>query len=253
MWGYFKVRLKTLLEYDATTQFFITLPEDKIKFRKTILSYFPNAKVILVKNKGRDVLPFIDILNEIVNKYDFLLKIHSKKSKHRLDGSEWLEDLVESLISDKKDILSSTIAVLQKEDTGIIGPSGQYLPLAINLPANGKYIRKFLRKKYHYFKTRKVLKNSFDYGFFFFFLFWASLDALMPIIYFKISEADFSEETGQIDGTLAHALERLLCLIPELDGKRMYEIDKKGTIVQIPYSSDNIPEWSDLHNSERIN
>jgi lipopolysaccharide biosynthesis protein len=41
-------------------------------------------------------------------------------------------------------------------------------------------------------------------------MFWARSAALRPVLDLRLRTTDFPPETGQIDGTTAHALERLL-------------------------------------------
>ena len=41
-------------------------------------------------------------------------------------------------------------------------------------------------------------------------MFFARLDALKPLMNLSIQDEDFEVEAGQIDGTLAHAIERMM-------------------------------------------
>jgi lipopolysaccharide biosynthesis protein len=49
-------------------------------------------------------------------------------------------------------------------------------------------------------------------------MFWARSAALRPLLNLALSFNDFPQETGQIDGTLAHAIERLYLLACERAG-----------------------------------
>jgi lipopolysaccharide biosynthesis protein len=52
-------------------------------------------------------------------------------------------------------------------------------------------------------------------------MFWARLDALAPLLDAHLDEADFETESGQIDGTLAHAVERMVGVCVEAAGFRV--------------------------------
>ena len=41
-------------------------------------------------------------------------------------------------------------------------------------------------------------------------MYWCRLQALRPLLDVQLSEAEFEDETGQVDGTLAHAIERIV-------------------------------------------
>ena len=49
-------------------------------------------------------------------------------------------------------------------------------------------------------------------------MFWAKTEALRPLFDLGLTYQDFEAEEGQIDGTLAHAIERCLLLVAELRG-----------------------------------
>ena len=52
----------------------------------------------VVKNKSRDILPFIKIMPDVVSAgHDFFVKVHTKKLLHRRDGNEWRKDIYSKL------------------------------------------------------------------------------------------------------------------------------------------------------------
>jgi ubiquinone/menaquinone biosynthesis C-methylase UbiE len=82
MLPFFVKKLKNLskVSYDL----FITIPEGKEAVIDKIHEHLPDARIALVPNCGRDVLPFIQVAKQLENLgYDKILKIHSNKSPHR--------------------------------------------------------------------------------------------------------------------------------------------------------------------------
>jgi O-antigen biosynthesis protein len=94
--------------------------------------------------------------------------------------------------------------------------------------------------------SQQTLKELDKYGFFKGTMFWARFDALRPILKRGFGYDDFEPETGQIDGTLAHGLERALCLVPEILGRQICEVGKKN-VRPISYATTEVPEWSDFY------
>ncbi len=240
---------KNLKNLNKPFDLFISIPSRTFKVIDKIQKDYPLVYIYETPNRGRDVLPFIKILPVIREKgYLYILKIHSKKSTHRIDGNEWMNGMLESLLPNNKQIFNKLINVLDKKDTGLIGPSGQYIQLTVNFEANGVLMTEILKLIYHNKVTvfNVLQSNRTDYGFFAGTMFWARIDSLDKIVNHNFGVYKFNSEAGQIDGTLAHAFERVFCLIPEIDGKHMYEISPDN-IMKINYKTNNIPDWSDVY------
>lgn len=233
-------RLKTL-KYDL----FITVPEGKEAAIDAVKKAFPHASVMIVPNCGRDVLPFVQVAKQLKKLgYKKVLKLHSKKSPHRKDGGAWRDKILDSLLPVDNKILEEIYTTLDSKSVAIIGPEREYVSLLVNFDATGHYIEKFFGKIITNSSIPRIIDVSDEYGFFAGTMFWARLDALMPVID-AVEARDFEPELGQVDSTLAHALERLLCLIPELKNRKMFEV-QKDKISEIDYHTTNIPEWSEI-------
>lgn len=224
----------------------VTIPKKNKEFIPTILKVNSNAKIIIVPNRGRDVLSFV-ALAPILKKagYNYVLKIHSKKSTHRTDGSVWLNDMLKKLIPDNEG-LENIKTLIKKQDSAIIGPAGHYISLKVNFEPNRHYLLYSLKKYYGKAKAEKIIKNKNSYGFFAGTMFWANLNNLKTITSTGYTPRHFDIEKGQIDATLAHALERLFCVVPEIELKKIYEIDE-GIIKEVKYKTNNVPDWSDVY------
>ena len=240
-WELFVNRLKCL---DDNFDIFITMPKQNTDFIETIKNTFPDAYIFIVPNRGRDVLPFVKVLPTIYSAgYQNILKIHTKKSTHRKDGDRWLSDMVDKLLPRNKNITNRILAKLDDTRTGIIGPQNHYISLLVNFRQNWHHSGDIISRIYTKKMSKQIRKEKNNYGFFAGTMFWARIDSLVPIIDENFNVNNFEKEKGQIDCTFAHALERVFCLVPEIENKILYEISKTD-VKEISYKTNNIPDWS---------
>lgn len=245
MWSFFAENLRKLdtSEFD----FFITIQEKDQSFITQIQQDFPDSNVFKVPNRGRDVLPFLKIASMLVDqKYEYILKLHSKKSTHRSDGKDWMNRIIADLLPDNLKTMAKILDLLASQECGIIGPHDQYLSLDVNFSANGANMTRVMSGLFGKAVVREVLQESrSNYGFFAGTMFWARLDSIKSLLQYD-GIFRFEEEQGQIDGTYAHALERLFCLVPEINKRNIYKVDRNG-VREITYNSGLIPDWSDIY------
>ncbi|MGN7832414.1 glycoside hydrolase family 99-like domain-containing protein [Pseudoxanthomonas sp. 22568] len=181
-----------------------TAPEklDEVN-RKVQVSGIP-ANVVALQNRGRDILPFLRIANQLLDEgVDVVLKLHTKRSEHRPDGDSWRKDLMGELVSKDRAHRIAT-AFAEQPELGLVGPGRHMLPTGSFIGANADQVSRLSRlmgsreTSYH----DKVFVSGT--------MFWVRLRALGPLLDLPIRESDFEPESGQIDGTLAHAIERLI-------------------------------------------
>lgn len=245
-WPLLKKKISKL-DDDLAFDLFVTLPAPNKEFTKTIAKDYPNAYILEVPNRGRDVLPFLEVARGIREKgYEYLLKLHSKKSVHREDGNEWFNDILDALLPANSYVAGSLAKALKSKNTGVVGPAGQYVSLRVNYDSNSFFLFKVIREVFNADKATEIGQKRADYGFFAGTMFWARFDALKDVLDEDLSVMAFEHEDKQIDGTIAHGLERAFCVVPEVNGKDMYEIGSEK-VQLLEYSTENIPEWSDLY------
>lgn len=162
-------------------------------------------------NIGRDVAPFLCGFGSEVEKYKVILKLHSKRSPHEKLLSNWLEHILDNLLG-SPDIIKTLISQLTSEDTKLIYPI-ETLEIMYGISKdscwghndqNYKYAQPILEK--WNVKSERNEKFVFPAGT----MFWCQAEILKPLVDLGLSFSDFDEEGGQIDGTLAHAIERLI-------------------------------------------
>jgi lipopolysaccharide biosynthesis protein len=224
-WLYIRTRLKTLdsINYDL----FITITEKNKDLVAEIHERFPRAFISIVPNRGRDILPFLFLLPRLKNAgYTYILKLHTKRSTHRNDGKEWFNDLVDKLLPSSK--RNKEILYTLEQGVGIVGPSGHYISLEKYIGSNLDHLSRVLYDRFDDKKTNQIIDNINTYGYFAGSMFWARIDSLDCFTTMPFIPEDFESERGQIDGTLAHAVERLITIIPIINNEAVYESSDKG-------------------------
>lgn len=222
-WPVLKKKLKVLKSADY--DLFITLPRKNNNLLKEIRSVKSNAYIYFVPNRGRDVLPFLHLCRRLRDVgYEYVLKIHSKQTLHRANGRVWQSELLESLFPRTQKKLIKILQTLDSPNTGIIGPANHYLALSHFYGGNKDKIKQLLTKTIRSLPNDNLRRLGFFGGT----MFWARIESINPILDLYLQPEDFESESGQIDGTLAHALERVLCAVPAIQGKTNYIISPKG-------------------------
>ena len=219
-WEY--IRKKLGLLQGKNWDLYVTLTQKEKEFAPTIIGHFPGARIVIVPNRGRDILPFVHLARRLEQVgYKQVLKLHTKKSPHRKDGKAWFEDLIDNLLPNK--LMVNKVLSLMSQEDALIGPKGHYLALDRYLGSNSKHLDTLLSK------IDKPNSVDFDptlYSYFGGSMFWATLDCIKPILELYLMPEDFEAENGQIDGTMAHAVERLFGIVPQMKDTRLYSLNR---------------------------
>ena len=177
---------------------------------------FFNYEIIILKNKGRDVLPFIIQLKNNFKKYKYVCHIHTKKSLHARMGDEWRNYLLYNLLGNKE-IISDILSDFENNDKlGLIFPPIYYKILLFfncEISKSNLYKMNYLIKQiYPHIKIIDKI-SEFPAGN----MFWARISAIYQIFNINI-EKKFPNELGQLDFTIMHAIERIWTYLAKLNG-----------------------------------
>jgi len=169
-----------------------------------VLDYFPNAHIELVDNRGRDILPFIRMLDAIKDlDYTAVCKIHSKRSVYRSDGDDIRKELLNSLIGTNKQVENVLSKFRNDTKLGLIAPKNYLLE---HNDQNMMFNKELVEK------IADHIGISFEYDLFpAGTMFWFSPKSLSPLL--TLNDSFFEIESGLTDGTSAHAVERMFCQI----------------------------------------
>ncbi len=227
----------------ADYKIFVTCPTAKQAEMQAVLKDCGADTVLLpMKNHGRDVLPFLSAVRQaFAEGYDTILKVHTKKSKHRADGDAWRAELYDSLMSSER-VQRARDTFKSDPTVGLIGPAGHITPFSYYWGMNAGTTEALAERMG--VDTGVISGLRFIAGT----MFYARKEALMPILDLAITEADFEPEKGLVDGTFAHALERAFALSARAVGLRILDTDGIDCT-----TIDSSPMLEDYKYAERTN
>jgi GT2 family glycosyltransferase len=189
------------------------------------LGYLNELIIEEVQNIGRDVAPMLTQFGLRLRKYKYLCHLHSKKSEYDSDMNGWREYLCNSLLGDSESINKIISTFENNLKCNLIYPENYiYLEPRKYSWSENKYMGKKILKK---LKIQAPVSEYFDYpaGN----MFWVRIESILPLLnIFNIYE--FGPEDGKTDGTMAHALERVIAIVAN---------DSNG---EIKYIKDQSPE-----------
>jgi lipopolysaccharide biosynthesis protein len=160
--------------------------------------------VRLAPNRGRDIAPKLAAFADVYSRFEYVLHIHSKRSIHdaRLHG--WGEFLFKSLLG-SADIVRSIFEIFSRfPNIGLVS-SQHFEPLRFGLGWGDNVVLADQLAARMGISISRAKGLDFPSGS----MFWARTAALRPLLDLRLKMDDFPPELGQLDGTLAHAIERL--------------------------------------------
>lgn len=214
---------------------YITISKDALKNEVENISsqinfLFPNCHILYCENRGMDVGSFFEVISYIYNSgktYDYLLKIHTKKSLQasgKKKGAEWRRELLEGLLGSQSTV-DRIISLFESDPSiGMIGPKNMIISktkrdVALGANANLQNIKLLANK----FGLAIKDEQRFVRGT----MFWSRFNEIVkPIVDSGLSIKDF-ESGHQLDMTKAHAMERLLPAIIEKKGLSLHAFDNE--------------------------
>ena len=202
--------------------FDLYISTDSLYKKNKIINYIKNnsksknVEVLVVENKGRDVMPFLIQMKNKVKKYKYICHIHTKKSLFIDIGDNWRNYLYNNLLGNEN-IISEILSEFENNDKlGFSFPENYYKALLLfgeKLSNKNKVLMKYLLNKLFKFKFNIGSKIEFPIGN----MFWARVNSI-----YQIFNEDFTneipKELGQKDGTIMHAIERIWLYLVKLNG-----------------------------------
>lgn len=212
-WDFIKQYLSNI---DCEFDLFITYPPSNYDavMSLDLPSY---TQLVEVPNIGMDVFPFIKIFHDkIYNNYDYVCKIHTKNTKSKI--RELQRKILFDGVLGSTILINSIIDAFEANDS--IGMAG-----AEYIYRCGQSLMYGNRNAFNSILSNMGYEDTNDlhYGFFAGTMFWARVDALSPLFecfeYLStVFHNDITEVKTGVDGSIAHAMERVICALPSLLG-----------------------------------
>jgi len=191
---------------------------------------FPDAEIEVMENRGRDIRPFLVLLERgRLDRYRYVCKVHGKKSidggRKPYMGAIWRRRLLFDLLGAPG--LANTIVDMFDRDPsiGMIGPRSYRLPREdyseeLSFSANRPMVLELAERL-------GVRSDRFRLDFFGGTMFWVRPEALKPLRDLHLSSA-IPEERGLLDGSLGHAIERVFSTSVLVAGYKLANCDATG-------------------------
>lgn len=182
-------------------------------FFKSTVAAVDQCIAKVVENRGRDVSSWVVYFHREIRDHDLFLHLHSKKSDYNAAYNGWRKFLLHNTVGSET-VVAYILNLFAKHETiGLVYP-----PYFSALPGQPKWgaNRDIASRLANRLGLPSVPAECPDFpsGSFF----WCRVKCLMPLLSAELSGLDFDEEKGQLDGTLAHAIERLLGIMPKHAG-----------------------------------
>ena len=227
LWSEFRDHLRAA---DLAFDLYVTLThrgEETLEVKSRIEADWPGARVVILPNRGRDIYPFLHLLNAgWLDHYAAVCKLHSKRSPHRQDGDLWRDHLTRGILPDAETapLLAQFLA---EADSAVWVADGQHYEGTQWWGNNLARCRQLLARV-------EIAPDPDQLDFPAGSIYWLKPAVLDMLRGLALSFEDFDIEMGQTDGTVAHAVERALGMICAAGGQRIRQTAELRTAAATP-------------------
>lgn len=179
----------------------------------------PRARIHHVENHGRDYGPLVDLARiGAFEGYDAVLKVHTKRSRHRLDGDAWRIELLDGLLPSPEGIRRIVDLIRRDRDIGLVVPTG-HLKGPETWGADQELVEALAARLPIAFDPDGLLYPAGS-------MYWARPWLLQRLADLELGSHHFEPEAGHLDGSTAHAIERFVGVLTTAAGLEPVETDE---------------------------
>ena len=201
----------------------------------SIKRHHPDAQILVVPNRGRDWGPTLDAVRAgLVSGYDAVAKVHTKKSEHRIDGAGWRLELLDGIFTSPAHV--QRIVDLLRADPGVGAIAPHRHIAGTESWGSDLAIASMLAE------TLPMPVSSDDLQFPAGSMFWCRPWLLERLTDFGVRAEDFEAEGGQLDGTVAHAFERMIGVLCRAAGTDVIDSATVGKRLRASSSTKPAPK-----------
>lgn len=195
----------------------VTVPPERSALLREAAIGARDVFIHVCDNRGRDVAPFLTVLGSgALDGYDAVLKVHTKRSPHLLDGEIRRKMLFDKLCGDWN-ATCRALSAFKSSTTGIVGWGQSWRATPSYWMANEARTREIA-------KRMRAPDGSIRLGFFEGTMFWFRPDSLASLRELGLQPDDFEAEARQLDGTLHHAVERCFTIAAWARGFTVHDL-----------------------------
>lgn len=204
--------------------FISTPPSNDLDEVNAYFSSLPNIGKLVAEhtpNRGRDIAPLIAQFGARLKSYDYIAHFHTKKSPHRASLNNWFDTLMQTLCGSQAGV--GQILELLDGDAKVVYPAGNLTPeWDSGWSDNLEVAKKLLANTT--LNIADFPSVEFPQGT----MFWAKSSAIADFLSLDLSFDNFPPEPIAPDGTIAHALERLILIFTTAHPGRNYRLESPG-------------------------
>ncbi|MDI6910888.1 glycoside hydrolase family 99-like domain-containing protein [Nocardioides sp.] len=180
---------------------------------------FPRARIHRVANVGRDSWPLVDLARlGAFEGYDAVLKVHTKRSVHRIDGDAWRIELLDGLLPSPEGIRRIVDLMRRDKDVGVVVPTG-HLKGPETWGSNHELVEALAARVPFAFDPDALRYPAGS-------MYWARPWLLQRLADLVLGQEHFESEAGHLDGSTAHAIERFVGVMATAAGLAQLETDE---------------------------
>lgn len=192
-------------------------PEHKDEINDSLKTYPGFSRAVQVPNIGRDIGPFLTEFGSLlIESYEYIGHLHTKSSKHfesQAAARKWCDFLFQNLVGGPEcQMIDRILGEFQSNaEIDLIFPDD---PHVVGWTENLDVARELQDK----LKISFLPKNfNFPVGT----MFWIRSSKLEPLVNLNLDWDDYPKEPVPYDGTLLHAIERVIPFLNSSNSKRI--------------------------------